>query len=44
LREAAERYCMKLYELQVMPDHVHCFVGIPHTMSVSNALNLLKGF
>ena len=44
LREAVKRYGMKLYELQVMPDHVHCFVEVPHTMSVSKALNLLKGF
>jgi len=44
LHEAIERYGFKLYELEVMPDHVHIFVEIPPTMSVSKALNLLKGF
>ena len=28
----------------LMPDHVHCFVEVPPTMSVSKALNLLKGY
>lgn len=44
LREAISRYGMQLYELEVMPDHVHCFVEVPPTMGVSKALNLLKGY
>ena len=44
LTEAALRYDLKLYELEVMPDHVHVFVEVPPTMSVSKALNLLKGY
>lgn len=44
LNEAALRYKMRIYELEVMPDHVHCFVEIPPTMSISKALNLLKGY
>lgn len=44
LTEAVERYGMHLYELEVMPDHVHIFVEIPPTMSISKALNLLKGY
>ena len=44
LNEAASRYGLKLYELEVMPDHVHCFVEIPPIMSISKALNLLKGY
>ena len=44
LKEAVERYKMKLFELEVMPDHIHLFVEIPPTMSVSKALNLLKGY
>jgi putative transposase len=44
LNEAALRYNMHIYELEVMQDHVHCFVEIPPTMCVSKALNLLKGF
>ena len=44
LKEAVVRYGLQLYELEVMPDHVHIFVEIPPSMSVSKALNLLKGF
>src|SRR3989338_839029 len=44
IKEAILRHGMTLYELEVMPDHVHCFVEIPPTMSVSKALNLLKGY
>lgn len=44
LNEAALRYKIQVYELEVMEDHVHIFVEVPPTMSVCNALNLLKGF
>ena len=44
LHEAALRHKIQIYELEVMPDHVHIFVEIPPTMSVSKALNLLKGY
>lgn len=44
INEAVLRYKLKLYELEVMPDHVHVFVEIPPTMSVSKALNLIKGY
>jgi len=43
LREVAERHNIKITELSVMPDHVHTVVGVPPTMSVSKALQLLKG-
>ena len=43
LEEVAERHKMKIEELSVMPDHIHAVVGIPPTMSVSQALHLLKG-
>ncbi len=43
LREVAERHKIKITELSVMPDHIHTVVGIPPTMSVSKALQLLKG-
>jgi len=43
LHEIARRYGFEIYELQVMPDHVHLFVEIPPTMSVSKALQLFKG-
>ena len=43
LYEIALRYGFEIYELQVMSDHVHLFVEIPPTMSVSKALQLFKG-
>ena len=43
LREVAERHKIEITELSVMPDHIHTVVGIPPTMSVSKALQLLKG-
>ena len=43
LNEIAQQYNFKIYELQVMPDHVHLFVEVPPTISVSKALQLFKG-
>jgi putative transposase len=43
LEEVAERHKIKIEELSIMPDHIHAVVGIPPTMSVSQALHLLKG-
>ncbi|MEA3421461.1 MAG: IS200/IS605 family transposase [Acidobacteriota bacterium] len=43
LEEVAERHKIKIEEMSVMPDHVHMVAGIPSTMSVSQALHLLKG-
>ena len=44
LRTAARKNGMHVYELQVMPDHVHMFVEIPPTLCISKALQLLKGY
>ena len=43
LRGIALRHGIKILELSVMPDHVHAVVAILPTMSVSKALQLLKG-
>ena len=43
LRMIAFQHNMKVYELQVMPDHVHLFVEVPPTLCVSKALQLFKG-
>jgi putative transposase len=43
LHEVAKRHKIEITELSVMPDHIHTVVGIPPTMSVSKALQLLKG-
>jgi len=39
---AMQKKC-KIYELQVMPDHIHLFVELPPTLSVSKALQAFKG-
>jgi len=39
----ALQYGFKVYELQVMPDHIHLFVECPPTICVSKALQLFKG-
>ncbi len=44
IRRAASRHGMRIIELEVMNDHVHCFVEVPPHISVSKALQLLKGF
>jgi len=43
LYEVAERHNIGVIELSVMPDHIHIVVQLPPTMSVSKALQLLKG-
>ena len=43
LHEVAKRHKIEITELSVMSDHIHVVVCIPPTMSVSQALQLLKG-
>lgn len=43
LHEIAHKYNFEIYELQVMSDHVHLFVEVPPTRSVSKTLQLFKG-
>jgi putative transposase len=43
IRLIALKYHCKIYELQVMPDHIHLFVELHPTISVSKALQLFKG-
>jgi REP element-mobilizing transposase RayT len=43
LYEVAKRHKIEITELSVMSDHIHTVVGIPPTMSVSKALQILKG-
>ena len=44
IRRAACRNGMRIIELEVMPDHVHCFLELPSTLAVAKALQLLKGY
>ncbi|MDE1850429.1 MAG: IS200/IS605 family transposase [Candidatus Micrarchaeota archaeon] len=41
--EIADKYGMVVHNVSVEDDHVHLFVSIPITMSLSNAIRLLKG-
>jgi putative transposase len=43
LRSIAERWGFEIYELKVMDDHIHLFVGVPPTIPVSKALQIFKG-
>src|SRR3972149_8270670 len=44
LRQFAYRQGCKVYELHIAVDHIHLFVELPTTMSVSKALQLFKGY
>jgi|GEM_PF-1948970 len=43
IRNVAKRWQIGILGLSVMPDHIHCIAGLQPTMSVSKALNILKG-
>ena len=43
IRKAAYENNIKIIELNVILDHLHCFVKLPLTMTPSKALQLLKG-
>ena len=43
IRQAATRHRIKIIELNVQPEHVHCVVGINLDMSPARALQILKG-
>lgn len=43
LRNVANKHKIIVHELFVMPDHVHMLISLPHNMTDSKALQLLKG-
>jgi putative transposase len=43
IKQVANKWKIEIIELKVMPDHVHCFANVPSTISVSMALQVLKG-
>ena len=43
IRRAASMHEIKIIELNVQPEHVHCVVAISLTMSPAQALQILKG-
>lgn len=43
VRRAASRNKIKIIELDVQPEHVHCVVEVSFSMSISKTLQILKG-
>ena len=43
IRRSASRHNIKIIEIDVQPEHIHCVVEVSFTMSVSKVLQLLKG-
>ncbi len=43
IRKVAAKHQIKIHTLYVMPDHVHMLVTLPHNITDSKALMLLKG-
>ena len=43
IRKIAFRHGIKIHILEILPDHVHMRVTLPHGMTESRALMLLKG-
>lgn len=43
IRRSASRNNIKIIELEVQPEHVHCVVMVNFTMTVSKTLQILKG-
>lgn len=44
LIEAAKKWNIQIFEMEVMSNHVHLFVNIPPTMNVSFCMQILKGY
>ena len=44
ITEVAVKHGCEIYKLHVAVDHIHLFVELPPTMSVSKALQLFKGY
>jgi len=43
IRRSASRNNIKIIEIDVQPEHVHCVVEVSFTLSVSKVLQFLKG-
>ena len=43
LRDTAQRHNIVIHELCVESDHIHLFVELPPTLSVSGAFQIIKG-
>lgn len=43
IRKSAHEHLIRIHLISVMPEHVHLLVSLPHGMTDSKALQLLKG-
>ena len=43
IRKVAHKHGIKIHTISIMPDHVHIRASLPHDMTDSRALMLLKG-
>ena len=43
IRKTARRHNIKIHVKKIMPDHLHMLVSLPHNITDSKALMLLKG-
>lgn len=43
IRNVAFKHTIKIHKISVMPEHVHMLVTLPHNITESKALLLLKG-
>jgi putative transposase len=44
IRQAAHRHGIKILTIEVLPQHAHMIVELPHGMTDDKAVNLLKGY
>ena len=43
IRKVCNTHSIKIHILEVMPDHVHVMVTLPHNITESKAMQLIKG-
>jgi putative transposase len=43
LTEICKQNCWPILALEIQPDHIHIFLSIPPSLSVANAIKILKG-
>ena len=44
LHEGAERHCIEIIELKIMPSHLHIIASLPRGMTDAKAEQLMKGY
>jgi len=44
IKMVSNRHKMRIIEMEIMPDHIHCFLELKPDMSICKAFQLLKGY